>query len=365
MKRLLRSLSLKSLVVVGLVLGVLGLASPAGAAVAESRTAARVPASSSGESRAPRYVGDFPGESGAPRHGEEVAARVPASSSGESGAPRYVGDVPGERGAPRYVESSPGERGPIARRELPQSRAQLLAEHTASLRASAEAAVDAGRRSGHRTGVSIYDRTLGVHVSAGDTGTYYATESVVKVFLATHLLVSGRMAGVEAQASAMIRRSDDPAASQLYYRAGGDGVVPWAGRRYAVPNLGAGPLRPGWWGSTRVTPSGMALVLANVHSEPRVATWLMREMAATRVRGSDGANQWFGLKALDPAAAVKQGWGNDTPSGAIATPSVGYVNGGRFAVAIFSERRGTTLSGSMSVVSTQAGAMRYLMAPTL
>lgn len=271
----------------------------------------------------------------------------------------------GEGPAPRYVSGGLAGRGAIARRELPKSRAQMLAEHTATLRAAAEAAVEAGRRSGHRTGVSVFDRAHGIHVSAGDTSTYYATESVVKVFLATHLLVSGRIRGVESQASAMIRRSDDPAATQLYHRAGGGGVVPWAGRRYAVPHLGAGPLRPGWWGSTRVTPSGMALFLANVQYEPAVGSWLMREMAATTVRGSDGVNQWFGLKALDPSAAVKQGWGNDAAGGAIATPSVGYVNGGRFAVAIFSERRGTTLNGSMSVVSSQAAQMRYLMAPTL
>ena len=90
-----------------------------------------------------------------------------------------------------------------------QIHAEEIAAHTVSLQEAVNAAAGVGRRAGFRTGVAVYDLEWGIAVNAGEHSSHFVTESVVKMVLATHLLVHGRMDGVEGAASSMIRSSDN------------------------------------------------------------------------------------------------------------------------------------------------------------
>ena len=199
------------------------------------------------------------------------------------------------------------------------------------------AAVRSATSRGYQAGVAVVDTSTGKLWAAGDYNDLFASESVVKVFIATRLLVSKRMKGDTADSAyRMITRSDDGAASALYGLAGGDGVVPWIAKHYGISNLGTPPTRPGWWGNTHITAAGMARFYAKVKADPLVWPWLSKAMHRATEYGSDGTYQFFGLKQADRNAAIKQGWGQDDDDWGNASDfnSTGYVNSDRYAVAI-------------------------------
>jgi hypothetical protein len=187
---------------------------------------------------------------------------------------------------------------------------------------------------GFTAGVAVEDTKTGQVWAAGDGG-MFSSESVMKVFIATRILLQGDMSGsTETTAYDMITESDDDAADDLYGLAGGDDVEPWIAAHYGIADLGGPPLQPGWWGGTQVTAVGLVEFYTAVKADPAVWPWLSAAMAATTEDGSDGTYQFFGLKQADPAAATKQGWGDDSGSQYADFNSTGYVSGDRYAVAI-------------------------------
>jgi hypothetical protein len=208
----------------------------------------------------------------------------------------------------------------------------------ASIASQAASAVRYANNHGYRSAIAVMDTQTGAFTGAGDYNSTYASESLVKVFIATRLLMTGQMSGwTEDAAYRMITQSDDPAASALYGRVGGDGLVDWIEQALNVPNIGSGPPRPGWWGATRVTASGMVRFYNAVRHRPAVWNWLGNAMRNATPYGSDGVYQFFGIPSATTGFAVKQGWGNDNPQGQPAFNSTGYVNGDRYAVAILTQ----------------------------
>jgi len=190
---------------------------------------------------------------------------------------------------------------------------------------------------GYRTGVAVVDTTTGTLWAAGDYDDLFASESVVKVFIATRLLATKRMTGDRADtAYRMITRSDDGAASALYGFAGGDELVTWIGKHYGIPHLGTPPTRAGWWSNTHISAVGLVRFYAKVKADPLVWPWLSKAMHRATEYGSDGTYQFFGLKQADRNAAIKQGWGQDDDDWGQASDfnSTGYVTSDRYAVAI-------------------------------
>ncbi len=209
---------------------------------------------------------------------------------------------------------------------------------SASIASQAASAVRYANNHGYRSAIAVMDTQTGAFTGAGDYNSTYASESLVKVFIATRLLMTGQMSGwTEDAAYRMITQSDDPAASALYGRVGGDGLVDWIEQALNVPNIGSGPPRPGWWGATRVTASGMVRFYNAVRHRPAVWNWLGNAMRNATPYGSDGVYQFFGIPSATTGFAVKQGWGNDNPQGQPAFNSTGYVNGDRYAVAILTQ----------------------------
>jgi hypothetical protein len=218
------------------------------------------------------------------------------------------------------------------------SAVTVAAPASASVAGQAANAVNYARQHGYRSSVAVLDTQTGTFTGAGDYNSYYASESVMKVFIATRLLMTGQMSGWNATtAYKMITQSDDASANALYGRAGGDGVITWIKQALNLPNLGAPPLRPGWWGGTRITAAGMAAFYNTVRHRPAIWNWLGYAMHHATRYGSDGTFQFFGIPSATTGAAVKQGWGGDDAAWQPAYNSTGLVNGDRYAVVILTQ----------------------------
>jgi hypothetical protein len=225
------------------------------------------------------------------------------------------------------------------------------------------AAAHYGTVRGFHLGVAVLDLRTGWFYGGGDYAGTFASESVVKAFIATRLLATGQMHGTtETRAWKMITQSDDAIASSLYGRVGGDGLINWVKHRYHLWGLGTRPSLPGWWGNTHITPVGLVHFYAHVRSDPKVGPWLIDAMHHAHTYGSDGVYQFFGLPSATTGAAVKQGWGCDYDDFCTRYAdfnSTGYVNGDRFAVALLA--RGPLSSYGSEIAAILTGAARRLL----
>jgi hypothetical protein len=204
-------------------------------------------------------------------------------------------------------------------------------------RSAAHDASTYSRAHGYHVGIAVRDLRTGRMWGSGDYRGLFASESVVKVFIATRLIISGQMYGrTKKLAYKMITRSDDGIASSFYGRVGGDGLINWVKHHYKVWDLGTRPRHAGWWGNTHIRPTGLVKLYGKLAKDPRVGPWLLHAMRHAHKYGSDGTYQFFGLPSATRGAAVKQGWGCDYSSGCNEADfnSTGYIAHHRYAVAI-------------------------------
>jgi len=221
----------------------------------------------------------------------------------------------------------------------------------ASVSGNAASAVSYASSHGYRSSIGVLDTQTGSFTGAGDYNSVYASESVMKLFIATRLLMTGQMSGWnETTAYKMITQSDDASANALYGRTGGDSVIDWVKQQLNIPNLGSPPIRSGWWGGTRITAAGLASFYNAVRHRPGVWNWLGNAMHHATVYGSDGTYQFFGIPSATSGAAIKQGWGGDDAAGQPAFNSTGIVNGDRYAVVILTQggSYGSAIAGMLT-----------------
>lgn len=219
--------------------------------------------------------------------------------------------------------------------------------------AAVTAALDAGTSRVGRVAVAVTDTVSGATAVAGDPGRF-PSASVVKVLLATQLLLTGQMTGdTDALAQAMISASDDAAADAVYDLAGGDAVVDLVAGHYGIADLGGPPPEPGQWGLTQLTAAGLARLYVALQADPVVWPWLSAAMAATTEVADDGTDQWFGIPSATGAWAVKQGWMVGLGPGA-SYHSTGLVDG-RWAVVILAsgaeDQYGDELADAVTAVA--------------
>ncbi|MGY1622991.1 serine hydrolase [Geodermatophilus sp. SYSU D00965] len=169
------------------------------------------------------------------------------------------------------------------------------------------------------TARAVEARTARLVAASADNGQadrVFPTASLVKLFLAEGVLRRARAGQVTlgpsdlATLQRMIARSDDAAASAVWVRFGGVGLVREVAARYGLTRT-APPRVAGEWGEATTTARDLARFLALLPVLPHpddVATltgW-MRE--ATPV-AADGFDQQFGAFGTLPGTpAVKQGW---------------------------------------------------------
>jgi hypothetical protein len=217
-------------------------------------------------------------------------------------------------------------------------------------------------KNGLRAGIAVLDIRTGRFYGAGAVDAPFGTASVVKVLIAADLLANHEMTGRTADlAYSMITRSDDDAANILWIRVGGPALEPWIAKHYGISGLGSPNSIPGRWGNTHVTPRGLVLLYAKLRADPAVWPWLGRAMHHAARIAKDGTDQFFGLPAVDPGAAIKQGWASgsaDSPADAVIN-TTGYLDHDRYAVAILTEgmdNNGTTdsrgFNGAQAAVVT-------------
>jgi hypothetical protein len=155
-----------------------------------------------------------------------------------------------------------------------------------------------------------------LHGSNGAAGRPFPSASTVKLFVAEDLLHQARTGRVTLSDDdrglllAMIRRSDDDAASALWVRFGGGRMVTDVAARYGLRGT-APPVRPGQWGETTTTARDLAAFLSRlpVVAHPEDAATLLFWMRTATPAAADGFDQRYGLLGPVPGRpAVKQGW---------------------------------------------------------
>ena len=227
-----------------------------------------------------------------------------------------------------------------------------------------DAAVSIGRQRGVKVAVVVRDRHTGMVFAGGDLDHVFYAASVVKVLIATRLLVEGSAdrPDVRDQMRHMIVDSDDAAATALYPLAGGDGLAAWIRERYQISGLSA-TTRSGSWGLTQITGQGVVDFYTAVADDPLVGPWLLDAMGSAAPVGSDGFDQDFGLMPTATHWRVKQGWlcctGDRT-----TMHSTGYIDHDRYAIALLTEG-GTPAYGEYGRRTVTLIAQALLPAGTL
>ncbi len=182
----------------------------------------------------------------------------------------------------------------------------------------------------------------------------FPTASIVKLFLAEDVLRRARTGTVvlspadREMLAAMIRSSDDPAASAVWVRFDGPRTVRAVASRYDLTGTEP-PQRPGQWGETMTTARDLArfLSLLPVVAHPDDAATLLGWMATATPHGADGFDQRFGLFGTVARAARGQA-GLDVLCRWESPPALGRRRGhpgGRAAQRGAAGRRRTTRRG--------------------
>ncbi len=161
-------------------------------------------------------------------------------------------------------------------------------------------------------GAVVVDERGRTLVANADAERTVATASLVKLLVVQQLLARAAdgTAVLDERTRRLMERavtvSGDEAMSALWSRYDGEALL-----RDAVEAFGltatAPPERPGQWGEATTTATDVARFLSRMDTAPGAETLLgwMRSVAPT---AGDGFDQRFGLFAVAPGVAVKQGW---------------------------------------------------------
>jgi beta-lactamase class A len=196
----------------------------------------------------------------------------------------------------------------------------------------AEATRYAAGRAG-TTGIALIDTTSGRTLANGDGGVAMRAASIVKIVIAMRLFAltreqrRGLQPDEQADLSAMIRASDNDAATRLWNGLGGPAVIDWVRKVTGVRNTGP-PANPAEWGFSTTSARDMAVILTAVlHARgvnPAQRDALLREM-----RQVIPAQRWGVADAVHHSnPAVKNGWYPDTDEGLWRVHCTGVVDDG-------------------------------------
>lgn len=171
--------------------------------------------------------------------------------------------------------------------------------------------------------VAVYDRTTGAFTEQRDTARQVRAASVVKLLIALDYLWNLGPdyvvpAADRTRFDAMLRGSDDAAASAFWSRGGGGAIVTRMVGRLGLVNTAPPPAGyPGYWGYVALSAADTVTVYRYIlDSAPaRVRTLIMDNLRAATRCATDRYEQYFGIpEAFAKPWAVKQGWsGFGTP----------------------------------------------------
>ncbi|MCM6774212.1 class A beta-lactamase-related serine hydrolase [Nocardia sp. CDC159] len=170
----------------------------------------------------------------------------------------------------------------------------------------------------------VFDRATGDSGVQFGAHKQYRSASVVKLLIALDYLESHDPQSIPAddlaRLQAMLRSSDDDAASYLWVVGGWDEIVKRTAAKLGLADT-APPASRGMWGYTAISAADVVTVYRYIldKANPAVRQFIMSNLHEATKCAQDGFDQYFGIpRAFDRPWAVKQGWSGfgDAPDGA-------------------------------------------------
>ncbi|MEU7218126.1 hypothetical protein [Nocardia iowensis] len=160
----------------------------------------------------------------------------------------------------------------------------------------------------------VFDRVTGDSRVQFDAHKQYRSASVVKLLIALDYLESHDPQNLPAddvpRLQAMLRSSDDDAASYLWVLGGWDKIVERMVAKLGLTDT-APPASRGMWGYTAISAADVVTVYRYIldTASPSVRQFMVSNLRASTKCAQDGFDQSFGIpRAVDRPWAVKQGW---------------------------------------------------------
>jgi hypothetical protein len=175
-------------------------------------------------------------------------------------------------------------------------------------------AVPAGAAAGETIGYAVFDRTTGAFTAQSNATMKFRSASVVKLLIALDYLWDRSIpAGPDRAAlDAMLRSSDDDAASDFWERGGSAGIVNRMVTRLGLQHTAPPPApHQDYWGYTAISPADTVRIYRHVLDGAPAATrdYLMGRLRESTRCATDQFDQSFGIRtAFASPSAVKQGW---------------------------------------------------------
>lgn len=166
---------------------------------------------------------------------------------------------------------------------------------------------------GVRASYVVFDRAAGRVVAERDARRVFRSASVVKILLALDYMREHRVsAGDRALLGAMLRSSDDGAATEFWKRGGEKRVIERMVRAVRLEETAPPPDdKPGFWGYTALSARDVVLTYRYLLEKAPEAhrEFVLGQLRRSTPCGTDGFDQTFGIpRAAKRPWAVKQGW---------------------------------------------------------
>jgi hypothetical protein len=170
---------------------------------------------------------------------------------------------------------------------------------------------------GVTAGVAVFDRQAGQFTEELNPDLQFRSASVVKLLIVLDFLWNRGPsydipAPDRARLDAMLRSSDDDAASYYWEQLGGGSIIDRMVPRLGLTHTARPPAtHPGFWGYVALTAADTVRIYRYLLEEAPapVRDYVMGNLHQATRYGSDGFDQYFGIASVfDPAFSIKQGW---------------------------------------------------------
>ncbi|MEU3555371.1 hypothetical protein [Streptomyces fragilis] len=180
---------------------------------------------------------------------------------------------------------------------------------------------------GVTAGVAVFDRQTRSFTEQVNPSLPLRSASVVKLLIALDVLGDSGPGALTAQdralVDAMLRGSDDAAASHFWAANGGGAIIDRMVTRIGLTDTARPPAtHPGYWGYTALSARDTVKIYNHVldTAPTAVRDYVMGNLRASTRCAADGYDQHFGIPgAFERPWAVKQGWSRFTSGGCTAT----------------------------------------------
>ncbi|MEV0284526.1 hypothetical protein AB0H36_10470 [Kribbella sp. NPDC050820] len=172
-------------------------------------------------------------------------------------------------------------------------------------------------RTGVTAGVAVYDRDTGLFLQQHNADHRFRSASVVKLLIVLDYLwdrapAYGVPASDRTRLEAMLRSSDDDAASHYWDELGGGSIVDRMVKRLGLAHTAGPPAtHPGFWGYVAITAADTVRIYRYIleQAPAPVREFVMDLLHRATRYGTDGFDQYFGIASVFAQDfSIKQGW---------------------------------------------------------